>query len=610
MCLRDHAHTYTEVLRPTGHEWVEDEAQYKAPTCGEAGEKVFVCKNTNLAGEQCTATYKEAVEPTGDHQYSDEITTAATCGADGVMTHTCKVCGYSYTTVIPATGDHTYNEEITKEATCTQAGVLTHKCKVCGYTYDTVIPKTAHQYIEDEAQYVAPTCTETGKRVYVCVNSANGVDCGHTYTQVLAATGHSWGKSVETPATCTANGYTTYYCTNHGCDASYKSDATPKIAHVLSVAEQKDATCGANGYVKYVCANCEYTETTTLDATGDHKYDEQYALKKVVDKDGKEVIDEKTGEVKTVQDKATCGEVGHMDHICETCGYTYTTEIPALSHNYTNVETPATCTTTGKIVSTCTNCGDVQTYIIPATGHIYDTKGVYTPPTCVEDGYTTYTCVVCKKESVTKTEGKAAGHVFKANVTDLASVNKDGTISTECIHCGLKSTKSIPAITSIKLSTTKYVYNGKACRPAVTVKDSTGAVISSGNYTLSYSSNKKIGTAKVTITFKGDYTGTVVKTFKIVPKNVGISDISSPSKKVIRFTWGKVAKCDGYQIQYSTSKTFKSKKTVNIKSRKTCVKKLTGLKSGKKYYIRVRAYKVVDGKKIYGNWSTATKICK
>ena len=82
--------------------------------------------------------------------------------------------------------------------------------------------------------------------------------------------------------------------------------------------------------------------------------------------------------------------------------------------------------------------------------------------------------------------------------------------------CGAKKTATtIYYPKTIKLSKTAYTYTGKAIKPKVTVKDSKGKTISSSNYTVSYKSNTKVGKATVTVTFKGNYTGTISKTFII-----------------------------------------------------------------------------------------------
>lgn len=68
----------------------------------------------------------------------------------------------------------------------------------------------------------------------------------------------------------------------------------------------------------------------------------------------------------------------------------------------------------------------------------------------------------------------------------------------------------------------------------------------------------------------------------------------------------------GYQIQYSTNKSFKGAKTVTLKKYKLTSKTITGLKSGKRYYVRVRTYKrvKVNGKYkvIYSNWSKVRSV--
>lgn len=75
--------------------------------------------------------------------------------------------------------------------------------------------------------------------------------------------------------------------------------------------------------------------------------------------------------------------------------------------------------------------------------------------------------------------------------------------------------------------------------------------------------------------------------------------------EAITIKWKKKSGITGYQIQYSTNSKFnkKNSKTIKIKQAKKISKKITGLKSSKKYYVRVRTYKVVKKKKSYSSWS-------
>ena len=75
--------------------------------------------------------------------------------------------------------------------------------------------------------------------------------------------------------------------------------------------------------------------------------------------------------------------------------------------------------------------------------------------------------------------------------------------------------------------------------------------------------------------------------------------------EAITIKWKKKSGITGYQIQYSTNSKFnkKNSKTIKIKQAKKISKKITGLKSSKKYYVRVRTYKVVKKKISYSSWS-------
>ena len=81
--------------------------------------------------------------------------------------------------------------------------------------------------------------------------------------------------------------------------------------------------------------------------------------------------------------------------------------------------------------------------------------------------------------------------------------------------------------------------------------------------------------------------------------------VKSVSKKTVKITWNKVKTAKGYQIKYSAKKNMTDAKTVTSGA---LSKKITKLKSGKRYYFKVRAYKTADGSRIYGEWSSTKSV--
>lgn len=149
-----------------------------------------------------------------------------------------------------------------------------------------------------------------------------------------------------------------------------------------------------------------------------------------------------------------------------------------------------------------------------------------------------------------------------------------------------------------------YVYNGKEQRPEVTVKLDNAVLEPGTDYTVSYVNNTNTGKATVKINGINNYDGTIEKTFKIVPKKATITNLKSPKTGIIKITWQQDSQATGYQIQYAENTKFtKGKKNVTIANKSTVSKNISKLKKGKKYYIRIRAYKEIDGKKCYGSWS-------
>ena len=163
----------------------------------------------------------------------------------------------------------------------------------------------------------------------------------------------------------------------------------------------------------------------------------------------------------------------------------------------------------------------------------------------------------------------------------------------------------------ITLSATSYTYNGAVKKPTVTVKNAAGTKLTEGgSYTVTYATGRKnVGTYKVTIKMKGNYTGTKTITFKILPTKTSISSLTAGTKKLTVKWAKKTTQVTGYEIQYSTSKTFASSvKTKTITKNSTVSTSLTGLSAKKTYYVRIRTYKTVNGVKIYSGWSTVKSL--
>ena len=92
------------------------------------------------------------------------------------------------------------------------------------------------------------------------------------------------------------------------------------------------------------------------------------------------------------------------------------------------------------------------------------------------------------------------------------------------------------------------------------------------------------------------------------PKSASIKKVKA-AKKAISVIWKKVSGVKGYQVQVATDKKFKkNKKIVTVKKQKTTKTTVKKLKAKKKYYVRVRTYKTVNGKKVYSAWSKVKSV--
>ena len=358
---------------------------------------------------------------------------------------------------------------------------------------------------------------------------------------------------------------------------------------------------------------------------------------------------------------ATCTETGIRTFQCSGCSDSYTEDIPALQHStVTDAAVAPTCTvagltegshcaTCGTVLkaqdiilamghvsvidnaiapsctvagltegSHCATCGTVLKAqdIIPAMGHVSVIDNAIAP-SCTVAGLTEGShCATCGTVLKAQETIPAIGHQYVTEKTKATTTQNGGTIET-CTVCGTQNQSDIIyAVSNISLSKTSYTYNGKVKKPSVIVKDSTGQLLKKGvDYHVRYSSGRKnVGIYTVTVTLKGNYTGNIHLSFSILPKGTTISKVTAKSKGFL-VKWKKqTTQTSGYEVQYSTTKTFtkKTTKLLKVNSNKITTKTFSKLKAKKTYYVRIRTYKnvKVNGttKKIYSNWSKTMKV--
>ena len=198
------------------------------------------------------------------------------------------------------------------------------------------------------------------------------------------------------------------------------------------------------------------------------------------------------------------------------------------------------------------------------------------------------------------------------NKIKKATTSENGYSYYHCSECSAKlsSKKTIAKIKTVKLSTTSYTYNGEVKTPTVTVKDSNGKTLKKDvDYTVNYASGRKyVGKYTVKVTFKGNYSGSKTLSFTIKPAKTGISSLSAGSKRFTAKWSKKTSQTTGYQIQYSRYSSFAKDKIKTISGYKNTSATIKGLSGSKTYYVRIRTYKSVDGKRYYSDWSSAKKV--
>ena len=454
-------------------------------------------------GDVVRMYYVACPTESGQHTWDDgQVTTAATCTENGVMTYTCTMCSDTKTEVIPATG-HAYGEPVWSWTDGFKA-TATFTC-----TNDPSHVKNVTATVTNAVTTEA-TCESTGVRTYTAKVTFDGKDYTDTKTEVIPATGHAYGAPVwkwNDDFTASA----TFTCAN---DPSHVKNVTATVTNAVTT----EATCESTGVRTYTAKvtfdGKDYTDTKTetLPATS-HAYGEPvWKWNDDFTASATFTCANDTSHVKKV-DATVTSEV--TEGSCEVGGTrTYTAKVtfdgkdytdtktepvPAKGHTLTAVEAvPATCETAGvKAHWVCSVCGKLfsdaegktettlEKLAIPATGHAYGapvwkwnddftasatftcgndashvknvtaevTSAVTTPAACEADGVRTYTAKVTfedKEYTDTKTEViPATSHDTELVGAKDVTCTEDGYTGDEvCKVCGVtvKQGEVIPAL--------------------------------------------------------------------------------------------------------------------------------------------------------------------
>ena len=317
----------------------------------------------------------------------------------------------------------------------------------------------------------------------------------------------------------------------------------------------KNATCTQVGTKSRKCTVCGKTETQTIAKTG-HKSVTDKAIPATCTTDGKT-------------------EGSH----CSVCGAVIKAQdtIKATGHTFGNWTTTksATCTESGTQIRKCETCGATESKSLSAKGHT-EVVDKAIPATCTTDGKTEGShCSVCGAVIKAQTTITATGHKSSGWIVDkTASIGVKGSKHKECTVCKkVLETAEIPALSrisiskaSVTLSTSTYAYDGKAKKPGVTVKLNGKSLKNGTDYSVTYSNNTKVGTAKVTIKGKGNYSGSVSKTYSIKNnfKKATVSGISNKSYTGKNITQSITVKYNGKTLKNGTDYTVSYSNNKNI----------------------------------------------
>ena len=476
----------------------------------DTGHHGHKCKNCNAIDASTKAP----------HSWDNvEVTTPATCTADGEKTYTCTACSATKTERIDATG-HTEVIDAAVEATCTEPGKTEGKhCSVCNTVLvaQKVVRAKGHTEVVDAA--VEATCTEPGKtegkHCSVCntvlvaqqtvptkshtevIDAAVEATCTKTgltegkhcsvcntvlvKQDTIPATGHTEVIDAAVEATCTKTGLTEGKHCSVCNTVLVKQDTIPATGHTEVIDAAVEATCTEPGLTEgkhcSVC-NTVLVEQTTVPAKG-HTEVIDAAVEATCTKTGltegkhcsvcntvlvaqKVVRAKGHTEVVDAAVEATCTEPGKTEgKHCSVCNTVLVAQqtVPVKAHDW-GTQWISNDSDNDHHWHKCKNCNAIDEST--KAPHSWDNVKVTTSATCTAAGEKTYTCTVCsatKKETIPATGHAPGAAVCENKVAATCTTAGSYDEVVYCTTCGNEVSRTQKTIDKLAhdYDTTKWV---------------------------------------------------------------------------------------------------------------------------------------------------------
>lgn len=623
----DHTHIFEEGVCSCGTYYMENHEVRKI-RLSEKGQRLFevtwetsdnapfIIESTGMDGFLLDATYYANIKATreGDgtintyvngnlvqsvkifvdcrvHSFGEFVPDNNGICEDGTKTAKCKYC--SEKSVVKDSGSAVHavlNYYSNGDATCKKDGTKTGVCSICGAekTVRDENSKRDHDYKNFVSNGDA-TCLRNGTETGICSM------CGEQHTRVAegSALGHDFlFYASNSDATCTEDGTKTATCTRCGLKDT-KADPGSVLGHYYDVWKViTPATCKEDGFETTTCLRCNISQSRVVKTEGHN-----WVLRPAIE--------------------PTCKDEGRTSGMyCSTCNTTFVESkpVPKLEHVISSSTDPATITENGFYIENCINCDQVfstgtiyrpKTIKLDKTSFVYDGK-VKTPVVIVKDA-NGKALRADKDYTVKYDSGRKNPDNYKVVVTFKGDYEGSKTLNFEV--CPGKTSKITVTQTTDSISLSWKQVKGADGYRVFLYNSEKGKfekikTLKGTEYTLKKLKSGTTYKFAVKAYSKNEYNETIWAdsytkiTTATKPDTLNVK--STAGSKKVTLSWSKVRGATGYQVYVQApGKDFERIKTTD--STKYTV---TGLKSGVTYKFRVRAYKTVDGKNIYGGYKT------